>query len=558
MPTRDRDLISLLETQVTRYSDSTLYTFLNKDISSVANLTYVNVYERAIVIAAALQQRGLQKSPVALLYPHGPDFIVAFLAAILAGAWPMPLTRPRGQEWSSVFHTVVISGADTVLTLSRTKKMIPETLLVASKVQVMCTDTSELPCDVQRWQRPDVQLHDIAFIQYTSGSTSRPRGVIVTHENVLHNSASIKHSFGCSAQEVCVSWLPFHHDMGLIGHIIQPLYAGMPNYFLSPADFLGDPQRWLSAISRYRGTISGAPNFAYALCAERNHSPDIENNLDLSSWRLAYCGSERIVSAVLKRFARVFRKASFNESAFFPCYGMAESTLFVCGQHELSSPQDGPYPAVGAVTDNDSIAIVDPATLDRLPEGETGEVWIKSSSVSPGYFRDPKATREIFHQNLNGITGYMRTSDIGFIRDNALYFVGRLKNLIKRRGRSFHAEDIEERVESALIERGIKRCAAFAIAGNEEDALVLLLEHDGSTCESLLTTVPEDARALVCDALGIVPEFVHIVPKRSLPLTTSGKLQRAICRDHFLQSRQTLINEREFAQADRELLHASK
>lgn len=564
MPPRDRNLLSLVETQVSRYSHRVLYTFLNSELCVDRSLTYADLYERALVIAAALQQRGLQRSPVALLYPHGPDFIVAFLGAILAGAWPMPLTRPRGQDWSTLFHTLAVSGATTILALSTARKLIPESLLHASGAQLLCTDASELSGDVRSWQRPDVQPDDIAFIQYTSGSTSHPRGVVVTHANVLHNSERIRQSFGCSAEEICVTWLPFHHDMGLIGHVIQPLYAGMPNYFLAPVDFLSSPLRWPAAISRYRGTISGAPNFAYALCADRaTHAREKKEttkleSLDLSTWRLAYCGSERIVPAVLQRFAHRFRDASFDEDAFFPCYGMAESTLYVCGSYGVSCSGDERYPGVGNVVEDNSIVIVDSEKCIPVPDGTTGEVWLKSASVSPGYFNEPDVTRDTFHQRLHDSPGYMRTGDLGYVSNGTLHIVGRLKNVIKRRGRSFHAEDIEARVESELSVRGVRRCAAFSIDGEEEEKLVLLLEHDGITSTSLMEAVSKDVMTLVCDAFGIVPDVVRTVPKRSLPLTTSGKLQRGVCRDRFLRSMQSVLHENESTHANREVLHESE
>lgn len=558
MPGRNQDLLSLLETQVSRYSHRKLYTFLDKDGSSHQELTYADVYQKALAVAATLQQREPQLGPIALLYPHGPDFIVAFLGAILAGSWPMPLSKPRGQDWSNVFNTIAVSGATVVLTLSTTRKLIPEALRRASHVQVICTDASDFFADAEFWQRPDVQPDDIAFIQYTSGSTSRPRGVVVTHANVLHNSESIRRSFGCSPLEICVSWLPFHHDMGLIGHVIQSLYTAMPNYFLSPMDFLGNPLRWLSAISRYGGTISGAPNFAYALCAERMESDGEEDEaLDLSSWRLAYCGSERIVPTALKRFSLRFRDASFKERAFFPCYGMAESTLFVCGQYGVTCSKKGSYPAVGKVAEEASIAIVDPEKRIRLPDGDVGEVWLRSSSISPGYFNEPEATRKVFHQKLQEESGYMRTGDLGFIHNGALHFVGRLKNVVKRRGRSFHAEDIETHVVSALLDRGISRCATFEVPYDEEEALVLLLEHDGKTDTALMSAVTEDASALVCEVFGIVPDIVRMVAKRSLPLTTSGKLQRNVCRDLLLTEMRSESPCKGSAPVNKESLHES-
>lgn len=537
MSATKQDLLSIVEMQVNQSPHQRLYAFLNKEVSISHELTYAALYDKAVTIAAVLQQRRLQKSPIALLYPHGPDFIVAFLGTILAGAWPMPLTKPRGKDWTSVLRTIATSGATTVLTLSSTQRLIPQALLHAGRVQVLCTDVPDWPVDVASWQRPDVQPHDIAFIQYTSGSTSHPRGVIVTHANVLHNSESIRQRFGCSPEHVCVSWLPFHHDMGLIGHVIQSLYCGVPNYFLSPADFIGDPLRWLRAISRCKATISGAPTFAYALCAE-NGEPfrQDEEPLDLSTWRLAYCGSERIVPSVLARFARRFASASFDKEAFFPCYGMAESTLFVCGQYGVTPSSQTDYPGVGRIMDQDSIVIVDPLKQRPLPDGTTGEVWLRSSSLSPGYFNDAAATRTTFDQVLDGVPGYMRTGDLGFIRQGTLHFVGRLKNVFKRRGRTFHAEDIEERVERVLNTQGITRCAAFTVPNDESDALILLLEHASTVSGAMMATIPTAASTLVCNEFGIAPDDVQIVPKRALPLTTSGKLQRERCRERYLES----------------------
>ncbi len=555
MEPTDRDLLSLLERQAQENSSRPLYSFLDRNLSNRKSLTFKELYDSAVRVAADLQRRGLQRSPVALLYPHGPDFIIALFGAILAGAWPVPLTRARGQEWPHIFELVRKCGARAVLSLSSIKTLIPPVMFAQSKVQLFCTDTLDCNCSTADWQRPTLQPDDIAFIQYTSGSTSKPRGVIVTHSNVLHNSAKIRDAFSCSAENVGVSWLPFHHDMGLIGHVIQPLYASMHNYFLSPADFLGSPMRWLTAISRYGGTISGAPNFGYALCAAKIDTQQIEEgNLNLQQWRLAYCGSERIVPAALRRFARQMYRTGFTEKSFYPCYGMAESTLFVCGQEGLSvASQEGEshqYAGIGALQGDGSVVVVDTVSEEPARDGHSGEIWLKSESVSPGYFGDPEGTNEIFDQTLLDVSGYMRTGDIGFVRSGTLHFVGRLKNLIKRRGRSFYAEDIEAMVESVTAHRGVRRCAAFEVVLDAtvdttlktEDALILLLEHDGKTPQQELDSLSKDVTVLVCDAIGIIPHAVHVLPKRSLPLTTSGKLQRDECRVRFMQSLVELTN----------------
>jgi acyl-CoA synthetase (AMP-forming)/AMP-acid ligase II len=544
----DMDLVSLLESRKDNYQDKPLYSFLDRNLNVVLTLSYSDVYQSAVRIAAALQAHSLNGQPVVLLYSHGPDFIKAFFGCIFAGAWPMPITKARGENWATLSDLVSISGAKALLTTQKKAGNLPEQL---RHLIILCTDcTANLSAD---WVRPEINSDDIALIQYTSGSTSNPRGVLISHGNVLHNSKRICRNFSCTNIDIGVSWLPFHHDMGLIGHIVQPLYAGFHNYFLAPIDFLASPLRWLQAISTFKGTVSGGPNFAYALIAMKVQDAELAG-LDLGSWRLAYCGSEKVVPESIMQFELHTRKYGFSSDAFYSCYGMAESTLFVCGLHGLavqSEPESGQVcPAVGKIDSDGTVVIVDTHNGRRVPDGQTGEIWLNSPSVSKGYFSNADATVVSFNQTLDGNSNYMRTGDIGFIKENTLYFAGRIKNLIKRRGRSFFAEDIEEKVVSEFRYSGVSRCAAFEAQSDGEESLVILLECQNTQQPEVVRALPNQVKAFLCDDFSILPGDVVTVPRNSLPLTTSGKLQRNKCREFYVKELKRVLMSEENRKRD--------
>ena len=540
LPDIEDNLLNVFESAVESRPDAPLYSFLDGKGDVRKCINHASLFFTARNIAAALQLRRLQGQPVLLLYPHGPEFIFALYGAILAGAVPVPLCKPRGVDWSGLNNIIRASRSSVLLTTSNRSRTMPEDWVEEMSLQVLCSD--QLNDLSSRWRRPALAPPDLAFIQFTSGSTMTPRGVAISHGNILGNLALIAREFRCMEGESAVSWLPFHHDMGLVGHVLQPLFSGIHNYFLAPVEFVARPVRWLSAISRYRASISGGPTFAYHLCSNRI-SPEERANLDLRCWRQAYCGSERISADVLRRFGETFAENGFSSDALYPCYGMAESTLFACGRRgvvECRSPDSGlSYVSVGR-TDSADIVIAEPETGVRVADGAMGEIWVRSTSVASSYFDNPKETERVFDAHSEkGEGGYLRTGDLGFSRDGELYFTGRLKNLIKRRGCSFHAEDIEDhvlRLMSAI--GGIVRCAAFDApdrAGEGEEQLVILLEHDGVSNEERVRAHARSARAWVLKSLGILPGRVLLARKETLPLTTSGKLRREMCRRLYLE-----------------------
>ncbi len=531
------DLLSLFEERVERQGQKPLYSFLSRDGEVGETLTFAQLHAQAAGLAGSLQARGLKGAVLALVYPHGSDFIRAFLASVMAGAFPVPLSRSRSRDWLAIERTLRRCAAGALLTTSAVQRNLPPAILAMSGLQVLNTDA--LDSDASAWRRPALGVDDTCFIQFTSGSTCSPRGVVISHENILHNCSLIARAFSIEEDDVGASWLPFHHDMGLIGHLLVPLYSGVHNYFLSARDFAAAPCTWLAALSRYHGSISGGPDFAYELCVDRIPEEQLAS-LDLSAWRVAYCGSERVRATSMARFAQRFGRCRFRATSLFPCYGMAETSLFVSGRQgvHMESRADGHCDvSIGVLNGahaDPAVRIVSPETGLECQETEEGEIWVKSRSVARGYHRESELTSQVFNARLEDETGFLRTGDLGYISGQNLYFTGRLKNVIKRRGRSFHAEDIEGEALTLLQACGVARSAVFDLDTEDGAVLVLLLELDG-TCDkaSVEARLPE-LQARLWESPGILVSRIKLVRPRALPVTTSGKLQRGECRERFL------------------------
>lgn len=539
---RERDLVSLLEAGAALTPEKPLYSFLDRDLDCIETLSYGRLYEHAVALACYLQRCGLNRTPVLLIQQNNLEFVKSFWGCLLAGAWPMPCARPRGQNWKHLAVMAMQSGASAIITSSAIARFIPRTDIMDTPVIVTDAENNEFisPCATHlrlQWVRPSISADDIAFIQYTSGSTSNPKGVVITHDNVMSNLATISQAFACTGNDTGLSWLPLHHDMGLIGHVLQPVYAGIHNYFLSPTDFLAKPSRWVEAISKYRVTISGGPGFAYGFCARDLSQPNPA--LELGQWRLAYCGSDRIAPATLGKFTKHFADSGFSPDAWFPCYGLAESTLFVCGVKGVSlsshTNSEESYVCIGDLRNTDDeadIKVVDPESGKICPDRSIGEICISSRSVSPGYYRQSILSRQSFNQSIAGRPDFFKTGDLGFVREGKLYFSGRLKNVIKVRGRSLHAEDLESLLQHETADTGIQRCVALGIKVDGADSFVILAEHKSRRPRYQIADrkqLERQLRNLVCDTFGVVPHSVMLLPSASLPLTSSGKPVRAMC-----------------------------
>lgn len=542
------NLITLLEQQAVRHGDKPVYSYLDRQLRITASISFAELYEQAIVLAATLQALGLSGRTALMLYSPGKDFPVAFWAAILAGVCPVPVARPRGRDWSVIERIMTRADATAILGSAALLKLLPGSLLsgvaVLSHEELVRQPANTSPkshglsqSSPGAWQRPAVVGSTPALLQFTSGSTGHPKGVILTHDNILDNLSRIRRFFACDDHDIGLCWLPLHHDMGLIGHILQPVFSGIHNYFMTPVHFLGRPLRWLEAIDKVRATISGAPCFAYSLCVEAL-KVEPRPSLDLSCWRVAYCGAEKISAMVLRDFHRQLQPQGMRASALFPCYGLAESTLFVTGRHRIKvavgprgNRSKGQAPllvSVGPV--EECIRIVNVRTGSLCAEFEVGEIWLTSSSVAAGYYNDTDASAARFNQCLAGTDEpLLRTGDLGMVVDNELYLLGRTKNVFKLRGSPVHAEDIEELVMDVNRDRGVARCAVIGSEQHHQEGIAVLVELARTVEPAQTSQLRHDIWRLIAERGGVIPHTLTILAAGALPLTTSGKVQRFAC-----------------------------
>lgn len=536
----DGTLLDLLEQRVIDHGHQPLYSFLDRRLSVSTTLSFNSLYQRARCFAGVLQHHGCTGQPVIVYCPHGPEFLVAFFACIMAGAWPVPVTRQRIQAATHLSALLAATDAVTMVTTRARNNSLPQVLARARLCMLAVDDNDAHDCT---YRRPRLSATDTAFIQYTSGSTAAPKGVVISHANVMHNADAICRAFGCSSDDIGVSWLPFHHDMGLIGHVIEPLYAGLHNYFVNPVDFVARPVRWLQAVSRFGATLSGGPDFAFALTTQRTVNHQLRD-LSLDKWRLAYCGAEKIRPETLSGFVQRFSSCGFRQSSLYPCYGLAEATLFVSGQHGLitqnthAAAMARPVVCLGKPAADTFVEIVNPDTGRRVANGVTGEICVSSASVACGYYRNPGASKQVFGSLAIKGRRYCRTGDQGYVKDQRLYLLGRYKNVIKRHGCSFHAEDLEASLQAGVGAQAIGRSAAFCVGGPDADRLVLLLERSRAGKNAAVASEEEliaRARLAVTGDFGLTVDDIRVLPADSLPLTSSGKIRRNACSEVYRQ-----------------------
>ena len=577
-------LVEVLRGRLPELVNRTAYTFLVDGESEEISLTYGELDTRARAIAARLQELGAYGERVLLLYPPDLEYIAAFFGCLYAGAVAVPVFAPRANRSLSRLQTIAADAeAKVLLTTSTVLSRIEPFLGHVSELQAMhslATDNLEGET-ADEWKQPYIDGDSLAFIQYTSGSTATPKGVMISHANILHNERMIQTAFRQTEHSVILSWLPLYHDMGLIGGVLQPLFVGARCVLMSPVSFLQKPLRWLQAISHYRATTSGGPNFAYDMCVQKI-DPARCAELDLSSWSVAFNGSEPVRAETLKQFAKTFEPYGFRPEAFFPCYGLAEATLFVSGNPVVRPPVIKQFAAKslarhqveeetadtkvdvqelvssGATFSGEAL-IVNPETSTPCARNEVGEIWIAGDSVAKGYWGHPEETQKTFRARLTGVSGetFLRTGDLGFLHDGELFITGRLKDLIIIRGRNLYPQDIEQTVVECHVDLRRGGSVAFSIEVEGEERLVVVQElerHASSDLDALIQRV----RQAINEDHEIQPVAIALVRSGSVPKTSSGKLQRRACRDMFLAgSFETLAEWRDDATPGSETLLAA-
>jgi amino acid adenylation domain-containing protein/FkbM family methyltransferase len=560
-------LVGLLRERAILQADSPLYTFLIDGEEEGTTLSYLEVDQQARAIGALLQSLEARGERALLVYPPGLEFVVAFYGCLYAGviAVPTHITASQFKDKQSLlrFQAIVEDASPfAVLTLSTVLpklKPLVEGISGLSAARWIATDSIPIQT-ADSWNEPEVSGDDLAFLQYTSGSTAYPKGVMVSHRNLLANLEYIDYGFEQTPQSLSLTWLPHFHDMGLINGFLQPLYKDFRCFVMSPAAFLQSPFRWLKAISRYRITHSGGPNFAYDLCL-RKITEEQRATLDLSCWAVAFNGAEPIRRHTLEAFAEGFAPCGFKLSAFYPAYGLAEATLKVTGGRKNSAPvfftadasaleKNLAVEATGEAADARSvvgsgeaacgthIVIANPKSRTRCASNEVGEVWVSGPGVTRGYWNRPKENEEIFRAHLDdtGEGPFLRTGDLGFIRNGELFITGRIKDLIIIRGLNHYPQDIELTVERShpALRRG--GGAAFSIDAEGEERLVVVHELDFRQQPPHFQEIVDSIRQAVAENHQVQLYALALIKPGVLPKTTSGKVQRSLCRSLYLEN----------------------
>lgn len=571
-----------------RQPDQTAYTFLRK--KERIPITYEQLYQRVVRLAEFLVENHMSGKQAILLYSPGFEFIVGFFACLFAGAIAVPASPPATDRLlGRIVDIIKDADAAMILTdrevLGHLKKLKALDRLTAVPVghpmghpvgkirlgkaglrgKLNCGNipliaTDDLNCHLSdtagtgQTLLPESGPASIAFLQYTSGSTGSPKGVMVTHKNILHNSGLIRDATRITPSGVELNWLPMYHDMGIMTGIICPVHVGFLSHLMSTFDFIRDPLSWLRSISENRVTHSGGPNFAYALCVRR-YDPEYLKGMDLSSWQVAFTGAEPICPKTMQQFTKTFAPYGFRAGSVMPCYGLAESTVGVCwakfGQGPVYKDVDAQYlkhhivappqtlsgarqlVSSGKTDSGLEIAIVDPQSREIETEDQIGEVWVAGDSIAAGYWNKPDITREVFTaKTANKGQEWLRTGDLGFISDNELYITGRIKDLIIIRGKNHYPQDIETSVQKIhpAIRQGA--CIAFPANISEKEALVVVLEVKSGNAADHDEIIKSVRKAVFADH-ELAPYAIVLLAPRAIPKTSSGKLQRKKCRSLF-------------------------
>lgn len=553
-------LVDVLEYRAGRQPLDSVFRYLQGDGREDELLTYAELQRQARAIAVQLRERVVPGDRVVILVPPGLEYVAAFFGCLYAGAVAVPAYPPNPRRADArVARIVADCGARTALVSDSLMTRLDEWLALTPPLQSLTfINVGRLIVgSAIGWEDPPVTGASLAMLQYTSGSTGDPRGVMLTHGNLLHNSAVIHRVSAHREGDKAVFWLPPFHDMGLIGGIVQPIYADVPTALMAPASFLQRPFAWLEAMSRFRATTSGAPNFAYDLCVERITAAE-RRNLDLSSWRTSFNGAEPIRADTTARFIATFADCGLRADVVLPCYGLAEGTLLVSGGPTQRTPlcviadrfslESGELRTAGEYDANavflvasgepvieQDVRIVDPDTSVECDAGQVGEIWVAGGSVATGYWNRTEATVAAFNGRLaNTDRAFLRTGDLGVLHGGQLIVTGRLKDLVIIAGRNYYPHDLEVAAERSHPSLRTGFTAAFGVSDRGDERLVLIAEvirHHRPSADGVLF---QAIRSELSATVGIVPDEIVLIRQHSIPRTSSGKIRRRACRAAYL------------------------
>lgn len=554
------NFLDLILYRTARSGPKTAYTFLENGEQVSESVTYSQLQERVLALAATLQQQCAPGDRVLLLYPPCVDYMVGFLACLCAGAIAVPLFPPRGTKHNLRLEAIA-RDCQPRLALISTRQIATKHATLGEQpelatLRLLCSDSIDPQC-AAAWRKPAVEGATIAFLQYTSGSTGLPKGVMVSHGNLIHNERLMQACYGTDEDSTIVTWLPIYHDMGLIGNMLAAFWLGSTCVFMAPVAFLQRPLRWLQAISDHRGFFSGAPNFAFDLCVDKISEAQ-KQRLDLSSWKIAFSGAEPIRLDSLERFANAFATRGLSRGSLWPSYGLAEATLMVSGcggrdpvgrtyvdkdeltrRRAVATHRGNPQVVVscGRTAMGQTLRIVNEVTRRVCAPGEIGEIWICGGSVAHGYWNQLDTNGETFRARIEGSSEgpFLRTGDLGFIDDGELYITGRIKDVIIVRGANHYPQDIEQTIESADRALNPAGAAAFGISDSEGERVVAVVEVARTSLRKVnVEALVRAIRQSVVEAHDILLSDVVLIRPGSLPKSSSGKVQRRQCCSMYL------------------------
>lgn len=554
-----RSLSELFEFRCHQLPQELAYVFVRDSLDLKRQLTYGELERTVTPLAGHLAQRARPGTRVLLLYPPGIDVVCAFWACICAGLVPVPAPAPdpvrRKHSLPRLRAIIENAQASLVLTTSGNETLSSELSVVTDENSIECMVTDRSYDQADTVELPRLESTTLAYLQYTSGSTATPRGVMVSHQNILAQCKALQQVAGVDSKSRSLCWLPYFHDYGLVHGIIAPFYAGIPAYLMSPLTFLRRPLRWLEAIDRFEITHSGAPNFAYESCTKALQQQK-GWACHLQQWVVASCGAEPIHADTIGDFTRAFAEHGFARSAFSPAYGLAESTLVVTAKrlgenplilsvaddalaaHRVSpSEAEGARKLVGCghPLPGTTIRIVSPETSAACPTGRVGEIWVAGPSACGGYWNGKGGQDQSLYASLAGDTrqAFIRTGDLGFLHDGQLFVTGRLKDVIIVHGRNLYPHDIERTVEQSHSGLRIHGAAAFSVQEGREESLVVLQEVERASMLDV-DAMAIAVRQAVMEAHGVAVTSVVLVRSGGLPKTSSGKIQRRASKEAYL------------------------